>query len=654
MTSEDAIYRALSELFKALEKDAGAAKILRNIAKAQKPERVTVTHNVCRVENDWLSAIERGLVFIGRAIGEDRQFIRSEGEVQPIEKVRRVSKESVQHLSRHSDLITRKQKKDDIVPDKLYTVERDSDYAVYENKFLYLLLLKIRDFTGVRYDAVLSAYKEYRGEFEVDKKVVTATRRLNIGINITDEQDDAVSAPADAECAVAIDRIDKILQSVAFYLRTPLMTEVAHAHKISSKITKTNVLLMNKNFSEALALYEYLNAYEGDGYTIERKVENLEPVSEKFKREFAAPAAIAAFLVYEHGLKLEDYFLRQYEKEEERRREEEKEQLARALKALKKRIEETGESAEQYMLMLEERNAALEKDAGRLIEARAKIDELNAVIGRMQTEINVLQTEIENLKTRIGELEEEMKRAEEEHQRQIEALKAEFEEKEKALKAAHAEEIAAIKAAAQEEYDALKKSAEEQLIKVKNAHAEDLKALKESHGARIASLREEHTKECERIKAACEARLVAGADKVKQSEATVQRTVAELKRVTGELEISDREKTLLGARLTATRREFGLTGEGDDFTTEAGFNALEHEFEVLGRLVREEWTDVKKILRKEFYGGIRSQMRKKKARKSEEYKTFSNSVKSRRAEAEAPRREDLPEPVKDEGDKKGE
>lgn len=634
MTQEDTLYRAFGELYKALSNDPGTAKILRSVAKAQFPDSVTVVHNVCRVEDDWLSAIERGLVYIGKAIEEDRQFIRSDGEVRPIEKVRRVSRESVQHLSRHSDYITRKQDQKDIMPDKLYTVERYSDYAVYENKFLYLLLIKIRDFTEVRYNAVLSAYKEYRGEYKVQKKVLTATRRLTFDVSLTDEQDDAVSAPADRECAEAIERMHKILQSVAFYLGTPLMIEVSRAHKISPKITKTNALLMDKNFREALELYEFLIAYESDGYCIERKVDKLDPVPEKFKEEFAVPAVLSAFLVYEHGLKLEEYLEEQFQKEEEIRREAKQAELARALKALKKRIEEYGGNTEEYMLMLEERNAALEEDSKRLAEAKLKIAALEGEIEKLKSEISALQAEIADLNARIEEIREEMKRAEEEHLRQIEALEKEFAEKEQKLKEAHAEEIAALKEAAQKEYEALKNSMEEEISRLKAANAKELNDLREAHKAKLAALQEEREAESARMKAKYEAMLADGLNKVKASEQTVQRTLSELEKTQKELALSEKEKTVISARLTATRKEFGLLTEADDFTTEAGFNALEHEFETLGRLVREEWTGVKKILRKEFYGGIRAEMKKKKARKSKEYDALSEEIKSRGARGE--------------------
>ena len=42
-----------------------------------------------------------------KAIKMERQFIRSQGEVVDIEKVKIVSRDSVEHLARHSNMITR-------------------------------------------------------------------------------------------------------------------------------------------------------------------------------------------------------------------------------------------------------------------------------------------------------------------------------------------------------------------------------------------------------------------------------------------------------------------------------------------------------------------------------------------------------------------
>ena len=145
MNRLDVYYRALREYMAQTAENRECAALRRAIAEApSSEERITVSRTVCTVEEDWICAIEEGLVHIEKAIAEDRQFIHSNGEVVPIEKVKQVSKESVRHLARHSDLITREPRGDDIIPDKLYTVERLNDYAVYENRFLYKRKLYMR------------------------------------------------------------------------------------------------------------------------------------------------------------------------------------------------------------------------------------------------------------------------------------------------------------------------------------------------------------------------------------------------------------------------------------------------------------------------------------------------------------------------------
>lgn len=629
MTEADIFYRAFYSLLKEAEKDGAIIKTIDAAAKAPDPATLSVVHNVCKVEEDWIEAIERGLVFIGRAIDEERQFIRSEGEIQPIERVRRVSKESVQHLSRHSDLITRKQK-DEIVPDKLYTIKRDSDFAVYENRFLYLLLCDIYDFVSVRREAINSAYREYSGKYSVKKKVVTPTRRLNFAVDMTDEQDDVTSAPADRQCAGAIDRMDKILQSVAFYLHTPLMAEVSHSPKINATITKTNVLLMNKNFHEALLLYEYLIAYESDGYSVERAVENFDPVPEGFMREFSLAALIPAFLTYEHGLGLEDYLKGEFEKEEQRLKEEAAKELERRIADLKKKIDISGGNVEEYMLALEDRIKDLEANLPILAAARAENEQLKGEVLRLDEERKVLYGEIEKLNEEQTKLQEQIKSEREEHQKAMEALRAEYEGKIAALNEEHAAEISALKAQNEEEIKALKSAHAEEIANLKEAQSRDIAALEESYKAKLAALEEAKKRETERLQGAFSEKVSKAEARAAAEENQRHRTADELSETRHSLNVSEKEREVLQARLIALRREYGLLTAADDFTTEEGFNALEHEFEVLGRLVREEWTDVKKILDKEFRSHLFETMHAKKPRKSREYEELSAQVRSRR------------------------
>ena len=140
MNSTDARYRAWLAYRKLTAEQRECRRDALALAEAEGGDALTVTRVECTVDEAWIRAIEAGLVHIEKAIREDRQFIYSNGEVIPIEKVKHVSKDSVEHLARHAELITREPEGEDIIPDKLYTVERLSDYAVYENRFLYMLL----------------------------------------------------------------------------------------------------------------------------------------------------------------------------------------------------------------------------------------------------------------------------------------------------------------------------------------------------------------------------------------------------------------------------------------------------------------------------------------------------------------------------------
>ncbi len=402
MTLTDLLYRAFLEYRKqTASKEAGQRREAIARADAEK-DRLTVTRTSCVIEEDWIEAIERGLPFLEKAIGEERQFILSNGETVEIEKVKHVSRESVEHLARHSNYISREQKGNDIIPDRLYTVERLNDYSVYENRFLYMVLCNLRDFVSLRYHKILELTNTYTGEVKFDKVVNLNKERLVYRMELSEERKDDPYLLEHNPMKDAVDRIDLILRSVYFYLRTPLMLEVAKVDKLKPPITKTNVLRMDKNFKEVVALYEFLSSYTKDGYTVLKEEKTIAPLPGAFAEEFAETAMLASFLTYEHGLGIEDYLEAEYEKEEARRREAEAERRKELLKALRRRIEERAGDPEEYMLLLETRNNELEAEHEELVSCRAEIERLNGEIEKFNLVISGHRNEIEKLNERHG------------------------------------------------------------------------------------------------------------------------------------------------------------------------------------------------------------------------------------------------------------
>ena len=96
MTTNDLFYLAYEHYKKEFEGNRDIHLFRKGVNSRKSPEDYMSMMTVeCDIDEEWIVAIERGLHYIAKAIKEDRQFIRNEGEVLPIEKIRRVSKDSI-------------------------------------------------------------------------------------------------------------------------------------------------------------------------------------------------------------------------------------------------------------------------------------------------------------------------------------------------------------------------------------------------------------------------------------------------------------------------------------------------------------------------------------------------------------------------------
>lgn len=457
MNPSDAYYRALLAYKRLTAEQRDCLRDSRAFAEAEGVQRITVTRMICTVDEAWINAIETGLIHIEKAIKEERQFIYSNGEVIPIEKVKQVSKDSVEHLARHAELITRAPEGEDLIPDKLYTVERLSDYAVYENRFLYMLLCYLRDFVTLRYQKILELTNRYEGRLTLDKEVNTFGRTVTVKLELTDHRQDDPYLREHNPARELIDRMDLILKTVLAFLATPLMESAGKAALLKPPITKTNVLKMDNNFKGAVALYDYIIAYEGDGYTVTEDTREIAPFGDALREDMAEAEMLLTHLTYRYGLDLTPALKASLERDENTARLSELKTRADALELLRRRLERDGEAPETYILELEKLTRTLRHELDRLDPLYAELDQ------HKQTELSLTDT-VNALTARVDGFEDELKQAdathaaaeqenELRHRREQASLidaqaaeKATWAEKAEDERAAHREEIAALKA----------------------------------------------------------------------------------------------------------------------------------------------------------------------------------------------------------------
>lgn len=601
MTLLDIYYRAFKGYRKQTADNTGCEKDRRVLAESNVEEdRLQSTKYLCKIEEDWIKAIEEGLVFVEKAVAEERQFIRTNGEVVPIEKVRKISKDSVEHLAKHSDMITHVPEEEDdlLVPDKLYMVEKLSDYAVYENRFLYMMLCYVKAFIEYRLEKIEDLRRKYVGDMEISKEVVTKKRTLRIKSTVYEERTDNPFPLPDEKSAKQVQRIKDCQSIINALLNTDLMLQVAKAPMIKPPIVKTNVLKMNNNFKHALALYDYIASYKGLGYDYEEVVFNFAPFDEKIADEIAEAANLTSFLAYKIGNDIESILETEYEAEERRLKEEEEKKLLHRLKRLKKRALESNKTMEEYMLLLEERNRQLEKDGEELVTLRQEVAALNEKIDGINREKEELNRQVELLTETLEEKEREIVELNQKYIEDMAALKDEHIREITELNETHDGEIEGLKA---EFADKLAATIEEHETRVGELtdQIDDLNAKLQ----KTVSDFEEKNRELDRKLGDLDAskqRVIDECEtKIKQVEEGFNKDVEKLEKSQRiELKKLRDENALIRGELDGIRAQQGKLTPSSDYTSRDRFIELEEEYMAYHRFFKAQWEYTKKEIRK--------------------------------------------------------
>ena len=366
-------------------------------------EQLSSVRFKCEIKTDWIEYVEANLGYVENAILENRQFILQQGETMLIEKAKRVSKASVEHLAQHSELITHVPEPDEeLIPDKIYVVENDSNFAVYENRFLYMLLLTLSDFVDLRYAKIVDMWNKIHSELNIKKNISLGKRKMEFSLFFKEDSRDNPDTLYDGEAVACIERIRNIQRNVAGLLQTPLMKEVSHAPLIKLPITRTNVLKMDTNFKMAVELFDYINSYGHDGYTVQEIKEDIDHFSENMADDFAELISTSSYLCYRYGAKFNSIMEQRFDAENTHMREEEDKRLRQLLHTMREKLNQGKISDKEYLLALEKRNLSLEND-------REKINEIENENSEYRQKLIFLNESKDSLVKSNEQLEEEIR-----------------------------------------------------------------------------------------------------------------------------------------------------------------------------------------------------------------------------------------------------
>lgn len=233
-----------------------------------------------KIEGLWMDKVEKTIPYIENILAAPTRLIVNEEEVVKIEKIKKVTVESIKHLSKNAGFIEDVDENGDVKPGKLLNVFKEETLNTYENRFIYTLIQKMRAIVVREKNKLLkeklATSKEFK-QVDYQGKSYNGKDKVDIQIIMTSSSE---SSKRTEEIKEMINRLKTLEKKIGnLMLTTTYQTlEKQNVQLITPPLKKNNVILKNVNFQYAAKLWDFL-INEMD----KMKVTDMENKEKKYK-----------------------------------------------------------------------------------------------------------------------------------------------------------------------------------------------------------------------------------------------------------------------------------------------------------------------------------------------------------------------------------
>lgn len=224
------------------------------------------------VNYEWLELMENTVMYIDNILRNPNRFIVNEEEVVNVEKARRITVESIKHLSRNTNYIQEIDENGDVKPSKILNINKDENYNTYENRVIYTLIKNMQVFIEMRKkDAIQASYSKAQKKAEYHGITRVGSESVDINLTMSAKANETINVKAESGLTIP-ERIEKLELRVADLTRSDVfkMLDKLHVARIIPPIKKTNLILKNTNFQYAMKLWDFLQTYRENGQKAEK------------------------------------------------------------------------------------------------------------------------------------------------------------------------------------------------------------------------------------------------------------------------------------------------------------------------------------------------------------------------------------------------
>lgn len=462
-----------------------------------------VLHKV--VDERWLTVVEEGLTSIFNIVDKPRRFIATTEEVVPVALARKITADSVRHLSQNTQFITTNAK-GDIQPTKVLNVTTEESFDLYENRFVYHLIQRLFAFVDKRTDVIFwSTGDETCNTMCMESKIDDAYEEISYKVEMTvkNRQSFAENDNDNMDLFKRIDRVRRMSRTLRASSFCDIMNGCA---KVKSPIQRTNLMMKDPDYRNCYKLWQFIESYDEVGYSIEEQDTALE-----FDEEYQTQMYINLITNYTIFKSLIESDPRKLTEIATKKR---KPVKPKFIKKIQEEIVDNCDipDVEVRKVFVEEVTQAQLDAEAKLAEETANREELENSLMQLQESASDLEWQLDALQQQMDELEQ--KRAQIEEQKN--ALEAKLVEEQKAK-----EELqAAIEKADVEARLAIDNAESEAKQAVEAAQSEAEEAKKNAE-VEVAAAKSEATK----AKEEAEAQITVAKEQLKAAQDEARKTV---------------------------------------------------------------------------------------------------------------------------------
>lgn len=236
---------------------------------AESTLKVQVDKKIVTKDTEWIEMMEEIIPHLDIIFRKPNRFIENEEEIVKIEQTRKVSVETIKHLSKNTNFIQKiDEKTGDVIPSRLLNVRKEESFNTYENRLIYTLMQNIKFFIHKRKELIeqtLGSDDNEQGknnkqlEYNAKSKLNEEDVDINVSISSKLNSQENEKENGTNNILQRIEEVEKKIKDVESSDVYKILDKL-HVILVKDPVRKTNVVLKNVHFQYAMKLWEYLKA----------------------------------------------------------------------------------------------------------------------------------------------------------------------------------------------------------------------------------------------------------------------------------------------------------------------------------------------------------------------------------------------------------